>query len=247
MLININNMSSLGFIILRHVIDEKTSKYWKLSYESVRKFHPDNQIIIIDDNSNYDFIDINYETGLVKTKIIKSEFPGRAEVLPYYYFIKNKLFDTAVIIHDSVFINALFDFSVKNYKILWSFKDCWDNKPHQIKIIKGLDNYTDLLDYHNNHRLKWKGCFGAMSIINHNFLLFLHKKYNFTNLLRDITCRKDRMCFERIIACMFHLHDPYVNNILLCEIHSYCKWGLTLKEYKKFKKILPIIKVWTGR
>ena len=47
---------------------------------------------------------------MYKTFIIQNDFPKRGELMPYYYYLHNKLFDTAVIIHDSVFINKYIDF-----------------------------------------------------------------------------------------------------------------------------------------
>lgn len=41
----------VGFIILRHVTDEKINNYWNLCYRSIRKYYPENLIMIIDDNS----------------------------------------------------------------------------------------------------------------------------------------------------------------------------------------------------
>ena len=88
-------MDSYGFIITRHVNSEKTNKYWNKCVRCIRKFYPLRKIIIIDDNSNYQYIT---EKQLYKTQIINSEYPGRGELLPYYYYLSNKLFDTAVII-----------------------------------------------------------------------------------------------------------------------------------------------------
>ena len=99
---------NVGFIILRHVKSKFTDRYWKYSYDSIRKFYPENKIVIIDDNSKQQFLT---NKKLYKTQIIKSEFPGRGELLPYYYYSKKKFFDTAVIIHDSVFINKKLDFN----------------------------------------------------------------------------------------------------------------------------------------
>ena len=45
-------MSSLGFIILRHVNSELTNKYWVNCYNCIRRHYPENKILIIDDNSN---------------------------------------------------------------------------------------------------------------------------------------------------------------------------------------------------
>ena len=76
--------NTIGFIVLRHVNNELTNKYWIYSYHCIRKFYPENFIIIIDDNSDYKYIT---DEKLYKTKIINSEFPKRGELLPYYYFL----------------------------------------------------------------------------------------------------------------------------------------------------------------
>ena len=98
---------SVGFIILRHVNNTHTNQYWIYSYNCIRILYPENDILIIDDNSNYEYIT---NITLYKTTIINSEFPKRGELLPYYYYLNNKLFDIAVIIHDSVFITKKIDF-----------------------------------------------------------------------------------------------------------------------------------------
>ena len=60
---------SVGFIMLRHVNSISTNKYWIYSYDCIRKYYPDNTILIIDDNSNYEFIT---KKNLYKTIIINS-------------------------------------------------------------------------------------------------------------------------------------------------------------------------------
>ena len=118
---------TLGFIILRYVKDTQSSKFWISSHQYIRKFYKDNKIIIIDDNSDYTFIDEDYQNSLENTSIIKSEFPKRAELLPFYYYSKNKFFDIAVIVHDSVFINSKIDFYTDTFKFLWHFNSHqWD-------------------------------------------------------------------------------------------------------------------------
>ena len=47
---------TIGFIILRHVNNEKTNMYWQKCYKNIRQFYPENDIIIIDDNSHYEYI-----------------------------------------------------------------------------------------------------------------------------------------------------------------------------------------------
>ena len=80
--------NSVVFIIIRHVNSEITNNYWIEAYMCIRNIYQDIKIIIIDDNSNYNYI--NYDFRLINTEIIQSEFTKCGELLPYYYFYKNK-------------------------------------------------------------------------------------------------------------------------------------------------------------
>ena len=75
-------MNDYGFIITRHVISELTNKYWNNCIKCLRSFYPQKKIVIIDDNSNKDFLKSFYNFDNIE--IIESEFPGRGELLPYY-------------------------------------------------------------------------------------------------------------------------------------------------------------------
>jgi len=232
---------STGFIILRHVNNELTNEYWIHCYKCIRKYYIENSILIIDDNSNYNFIT---NENLYKTTIINSEYHKRGELLPYYYYLKNKLFDTAVIIHDSVFINKYIDMNVDKYKLIWEFEHNWDNIEDETKMIK-LFNDKDLLNFYENKTL-WKGCFGGMSIITHDYLQHINNKYDISKLLEVVVTRYNRCSFERVIGCL--LQKEYKKITLLGNIHNYCKWGLTFNEINTNKiNNLAIIKVWTGR
>ena len=165
-------MVELGFIVLRHVNSEQTNKYWIHCVNCIRQYYPENKILIIDDNSNYNLITIS-DKKLYKTTVINSEYHKRGELLPYYYYLHNKLFDAAVIIHDSVFINKYIDFSVEKYKFLWDFQHNWDQIEDETVMIK-LFNDEKLLNFYNNKNL-WKGCFGGMSIITHDYLTYINK------------------------------------------------------------------------
>lgn len=234
-----NNINNFGFIMLRHVTNKDTNKYWNLSYDCIRKFYPENNILIIDDNSKYKYIN-NRE--LYKVTIINSEYPKRGELLPYYYYLKNKLFDTAVIIHDSVFINKHIDFKVNNYKMIWEFEHNWDQEQDEKEMIK-IFNDKELFNFYNNKKL-WKGCFGGMSIITHEYLTFINSKYNISLLLNKILNRYNRCSFERVIAVL--LQKNCLEPSLLGNIMKYCKFGIKFNKINLLKK-LPIIKIWTGR
>jgi hypothetical protein len=234
-----------GFIILRHVDSEETNKYWITCYDNIRKFYPINKILIIDDNSNYNYVSKDKESTLTNTIIINSEFKGRGEMLPYYYYIQNKLFDIAVVIHDSVFIQKYIDFGTEN-RFIWDFEHHCTNFVDNRRLIDLLKNNENINNLYNNYSL-WKGCFGAMSIIKYDFLLTLEDEFNFSNLINHITCRNDRMSLERVFGLVFSLKNTNKPS-LLGNIHAYCRWGQTYQQYIEGQiHDGPFVKVWTGR
>jgi hypothetical protein len=234
---------TFGFIVLRHVSSVSNDIYWKMSYKHIRKYYPENLIIIIDDNSKEEYIDKEFEKTIYKTTIIASEYPGRGELLPYIYFSRLKFFDTAVIIHDSVFINSIINIDVETYSILWTFSHTWDEPINEINLLSKLDNSEELVNFYRQ-KDKWLGCFGGMSIVNYEYVNFLNNRYNFSRLIDHIKNRYDRMRFERVIACILQFQAPFKTSF--GRIHSYCEYGITLKEIDKIKH-LPVIKVWVGR
>ena len=229
----------IGFIVLRHVNNELTNKYWIKCVDSIRQYYPENTILIIDDNSEYKYIT---EKTLYKTTIINSEYPKRGELLPYYYYLHNKLFDTAVIIHDSVIVNKYIDMNVENYKFLWEFEHNWDQIEDETRMINAFNN-LDLNKFYENKNL-WKGCFGCMTIITHDYLTHINNKYDISKLLDYVLNRYNRCSFERVIACL--LQKEGKKETLLGNIHHYCKWGIQFNEIDKYT-VLPLIKHWTGR
>ena len=138
-------MNSFGFIITRHINSEITNFYWNQSLKLLRTFYPETKIVIIDDNSNEQYIKsfFNYEN----IEIIKSEFPGRGELLPYYYFIKNKFFENAVILHDSIFFHKRINFEILNGKKvlpLWHFNPDKENIKQTLFISSYLNNSINI-------------------------------------------------------------------------------------------------------
>jgi len=243
----------IGFIIVRHVNSPTTNLYWQECYRCIRKWYT-NKIIIIDDNSNKEFLtELEMDSNV---EVIQSEFPGRAELLPYYYFLKYNWFDTAVTLHDSVFIQKPIKFNKEN-RFLWHFDTHQhDNDYDETRMIKQLTNHKGVLEFYY-HKGNWSGCFGVMSVISYHALNIINCKYNFFKLLEIITCRKDRMCLERIFAAI--LSYEYGLNKNTCSyfgtIHAYCSWGYkeeyTYENYQNDKKNpgyrYPIIKLWSGR
>jgi hypothetical protein len=236
-----------GFIILRHVNNVLTNNYWIGCYACIRKFYPDHPIIIIDDNSEYNFVN---NIPLNNATIIQSEYKQRGELLPYVYFLKNAWFPKAVILHDSVFIQKHIDFHEINNCSLWHFQS---NESSLIKeethLISKCRNTDELLAEYNKR--EWQGCFGGMAVVSHDFVSQIETNYGiFSSLIPHIQLRRDRQCLERILGLAFYMMNQR-NYSIFGDITKYCKWGYPYKSYVADKKnlriILPIIKCWTGR
>jgi hypothetical protein len=256
-------MDNYGFIMTRHVNSEKTNNYWNNSIKCIRRLYPNIKIVVIDDNSNYDFVKSQHE--YTNVEIIQSEYKGRGELLPYYYYYKNKFFDNAFIIHDSIFIHKRIDFErLKAIDVLplWHFNPDKENVHNSLKLVSSFRNQFAL--YKNltlsdisilGRRPEWYGCFGVQSYINHNFLTRIANKYNLFTLLNKVKTRPDRCCLERIFGLIFHLESGVTQKYksLFGNIHDYnSSFDYTYDKYKHdltVKKKLPksIIKVWSGR
>jgi hypothetical protein len=239
---------NIGFIILRHVTCSVTNEYWKECYSCIKRFYPKNRILIIDDNSDYAYVT---DDPLDNTMIIRSEYPKRGEYLPYYYYLKTNFCETAVILHDSVFIKTYINFNVNSYKILLEFgrENITDPSSiqHQRTFLSAINS-----EKLNNFYIKkdfniWKGCFGCMTAIKYNYLKSIDNEFRLACLIPHITCKYARCAFERIIGCLLQVN--VTEKSLFGSIHTYCPWGLTYNGYlrQEYNKNLPMVKVWSGR
>ena len=261
---NENNKSetNYGFIVTRHVNSEKTNKYWNECVRCIRKLYPYKKIIIIDDNSDKKLVKEDYPYKNIE--IIQSEYPGRGELLPYYYFYKRRFFENAVIIHDSIFFHKRVNF--ENFigtpvLPLWHFEADKENIQNTNRIVHNMKNNYEIVKKINMSddivlgfkNKKWIGCFGVQSFINYHFLYSLQKFHNIFNMLNHITCRSDRCCLERIMGLLFCEHFKKLSGLksIFGNITRYMNWGYTFEEYQqhlKNKKVIrPVVKVWTGR
>ena len=183
--------------------------------------------------------------------IIRSEHHKRGEFLPYYYFLKTKFCETAVILHDSVFIKKYINFDIHNYRMIWHFEKESIADPESFQSQKNMIismNNQKLIDFYNTkHAGMWEGCFGGMTVITYNYLKEIDKEFRLSCLIPHILCRVDRCAFERILACLLQVN--YKSKSILGCIHKYSKWGLTYNDYlnSRYNIELPVIKVWTGR
>jgi hypothetical protein len=244
-----NTNNDFGFIITRHVNSELTNNYWITCIECIRKCY-NNKIIVIDDNSNKKFLNNNGKI-FKNCEFINSPYPARGELLGYYFLYHKKFFKKAVVIHDSVFFNKCINFNnIKDCKFLFYHKSHrHDEDDIIIPLLKKLNKPDELLEKYKK-KDTWHLCFGVQSIISYEFLVKLHEKYNFLELINHINTRQKRMALERIFGFLCTLEKPnlYQEKSLLGDIMLYMNWGYSYESYLINKlEYLPLVKVWTGR
>jgi hypothetical protein len=205
----VHNDKSYVFVILRNLKMVKDNDLWISSYNSIRKYYT-NPIVIIDDNST-----INTVNGrLMDTEVIKSEWKGAGEILPYYYFLKNKWADRMIFFHDSMFLHRPFQPSELEGPIRfhWHFNHADVRNDRKIStFLSLLSQSKEIIDEFSKAEFIWKGCFGGTSMIDLDVVEQLEEKYEFfSKLITAIRTRNDRETFERVLGIMVyyeHLMD----------------------------------------
>lgn len=242
-----------GFIILRHCRNETDHLLGKRCFESIREFHPNEKIIIIDDHSvikNVDYVDSN-------TEIIHSELePGVGELTTWYYFYKRKLFDIVCVLHDSMALSEPIDFECGRNKFLWQFEGYHLLGNHGERFFSSLlrggkSNWELML----RDSSKWKGCFGVCGIFEWDVIASLHYVFELfdNDYIQKIKTRTDRMAIERIFGwCCYCIgYNESIHN----DIHYYPmafyetpnEIALQKMNINIINKVFPIIKIWRGR
>jgi hypothetical protein len=198
---------TLGFIILRKVFEIKDNINWMGCYNCIRKYYPNNEIVIIDDNSNYKNVNVLFEKTLVNTIVVNNKFKNTGEISLYYYYYHNNYFDIAVIIPDYMFIIKYIDFmNVQDYHLLWDFGHKFDSEVDEKALLHNLRNNKDLLQMHEN-KYMWKSCYKGILVITHTFLSLLEEKFNILNLINIIDSAEKRSSFERILGVVLNYHE----------------------------------------
>lgn len=254
-------MEELAFIFTRHIKEKYHNNLWKLCVINIRKVYKNVPIIIIDDFSNQELVDdFNNDEFMNNVSIIKSEFKGAGELLPYYYFYKNKYAKKAVIIHDSMFVKKKFDEDLINnledFRFLWYFSahriiDDDSRNIDNILFYSLLNNSQELFNYYNSY--DWLGCFGCSMIINLQFLERIQEKYNIFNIITYINTKLKREILERLLSVVltYEIKDKYQtrkNLVLFGCIHDYPDaFYYFYHHYHYFPLDLPVVKCWFGR
>lgn len=234
-------LNSFVFVILRHVRNENDNLLWKRCYNSIREFYLDTPIIIIDDNSRIHIPD----EGIANTIVIRSEYPGAGELLPYYYFHKYRWSNKMIFLHDSMILKRAFrDSELDNsVKFHWHFEThIYDNTSRINNLLLNLCHGDLLVNYNNENKNSWNGCFGVASMIDLTILDHIQNKYLFLDLLIDkIKCREDRMALERIFAILL-FKELLINKGSCSNFGDIFNYSGNTSTYQG-----AILKTWHGR
>lgn len=241
-------MSQFGFIVVRNVQSKISNEYWKECVRCIRLLYSE-PIIILDSGSSAEFLDPYTTTNM---QIVHAEKTNKAFISAYTYFLQNKPFDTAVIIHDSVFIKRVVKFQdVRTVKFIWHFSHEWNNPATEIKLLSCLPTKDRVQQVYEN-RSKWIGCLGGMCVITHTFLTHLQNVHNFSALYDETQEWLDWMAFERIfgVLCCMEEASLVESPSLLGDVHKYSvRFGFPYNDYVKklYSPKAPIIKVYSTR
>jgi len=221
---------SFGFIMPTCCREDIHLRQLHRCINSIRKFHLDNHIILINDSlEKYDlskeFVNDKY------IHIIESYSKGSADQQVFKVLLDTDLFDKAVFIQDSMLLNKKLE-NIENidFKFIWHFTNHrvhWDipQEPKtEYNIKNSIITHTDLIkhnilrDYKDNKEFQnfcinklnkkneWVGCFGSLCVLNKKTLKELNSKVNFTERFINSTSNRDRRANESIFSLISHYH-----------------------------------------
>jgi len=225
---------TVGFIIPTCVKSDIHFNQLKRCINSIREFHENIKIILIDDSDDeYKIQTIQYFESDDNIYIKNSLIRGSADQQCFKILLQTELFEKAIFMQDSMLLLKPID-NIDNIELIfiWHFTNHrihWDKirEPNSIYNTKqNIRNHTDLVannvrrDFNENkefqnyalHMLKnkhlWCGCFGSLCIINKNTISFLNDKTSFVDKFVNATSNRDRRANETIFSLICHFKYP---------------------------------------
>jgi hypothetical protein len=230
---------SFGFIVPTCLRVEDHAKSLTECIQSIQTHNPGTKIVVI--------VDFSSSISLVEPCIKKfptvvfeqSHYLVPADMLTFWFFLKNKYFDRACIIQDSMRVkksihpNSSFDIQYlwhfTNHRIQWHTIEepqTEYNIEHKIKVHDDLNRHVIgsfianngfrlycEKNYFNKHT--WSGCFGCCCFITYSFLEKMEAMTNITDIMMNMNSNRLRRSIESIfsLACQYTLgkeiHDSF--------------------------------------
>ena len=187
---------TIGFIMIRNVTDSNSNELWIHCYHCIRKFYPLYPIIIIDDNSNYDFISTIH---LTNTTIIDSSFKNKGLFLAYYYYLQYKFFDKTDKNVYWVKIYLLRDWLItgKYDYVMWMDTDAmFVNYNIDLKYVLGLFNSDIFLSHDNDYPLTARKTLNAGVFIIKNSEIGINFLNEAINIFEKSKCQNSQWSID---------------------------------------------------
>jgi hypothetical protein len=210
------------FLVPSCIRNEIHAKQLERCINSIRYFHRENTIYIINDSDDEkDIIYTNVSEKYNNIIIIKSEYRGAGETNCFKFILENEKEVSEknyFIMHDSMLLNEkLINIDcINNIQFLWHFTNHiidWDNiveEKTDYNIINNIKSHTDLLRHHiirdyscnakfKNFALdllenknKWCGCMGFCCITNKKTIKYMNNIVPFIDNFLQSTNRNRR-------------------------------------------------------
>lgn len=225
---------SVVFVVTACVSNELHKNQLTRCIDSIRKYHNNNMIYLINDsNIQHD----DYIHALISTyeniKLVPSYNKGCGEQQIFKFILDCEEIDkkdNIIYIHDSVIVKRDFDnvMDIKTIQFLWHFTNHrvhWDKiieQCAQYNIENNVVTHTDLVKhylkkYYNtnkqflnyalhmmDYKNKWVGCMGYMCLINKECLINMNNIINFADIFVKFNTRKERVINESIFSIICH-------------------------------------------
>jgi hypothetical protein len=241
-------ITKLGFLISRHMNNEENQQYWIFCVHAIRKHCGNHPIIIVDNGSDPQYLQMDpiLLSQFTNCMVVNNDWVRSGEFGPYHYLYKTHCFEKAVCIHDSMFINAPFDFEsiMDNVKPLLHFTiHKYDDDEEIYKMIDMLKPETrDIVKTLYDEKC-WNGCYGVQSVISYDCIVDMQEKYNIFGILPLIQMKKHRQCVERLFAVIAHLENPalFIETSLFGDMCDTCDKGLCRMNILPFSTYKDIV------
>eukprot|EP00798_Chlamydomonas_sp_ICE-L_P028133 gene28133-biopygen32085 len=260
-----------GIVILRCMKKPVHMWYWHTCVHRIRAVHPTMPVVIVDDHSDPDMraACIPIEGTIPHLTVIESDLQaGAGEILPLYYMFTKRLFETALVIHDAMFLNQPIPESIAlhtpGFRFLWHFSSNFRHEEATMQTMGALSSETqeEIMRVYNNGG-EWLGCFGTAMYVTLDTLDCLKTRFSgITKLAATVNTRSMRSGLERVIPLMLMIiNDDESSTTCVYSTCEYSVFGdiflnhpmpfkLTFENYMQntgtFKN-RPVVKVWSER
>jgi len=248
-------MNKSVFIITTYLSQPHHEIILKLCIKRIQLFHPDSDIVILNDSSKIP-IDIDQSKTL---RILDTKHQQCGEVNAYVWACENKnLYEKFFYIHDSAFLISRINLNLESihYRPLW-YSSCHIHEdtisPEISNIIHNfkINNKDTHVRFHRMQLGYGSIIFGGMAVFDRTFLNFLSEKTNLQIIAPLFNIRKLRCFFERllyIILSEFYDITNYTAYSICGDIlnHNQAFYSSTFLN-STISRNPYVVKIWQGR